>query len=209
MPRDLLDLCYYRGDPAAVAQRLLGAVLVSRIGGVRCSGRIVETEAYLSAGDSASHSARGPTPSNQSMFFSPGTAYVYPIHGNFCFNVVTEGVGIGSAVLIRAIEPVEGLAAMRRRRARAELGQLTSGPGKLCQALGIDRSCDGMNLLRRRRVWIEVPGSCGPARAASDGLQGEVVEPIHVGPRIGVTSAKELELRFFLRGNVHVSRPRR
>ena len=196
----ILSLADVTGDPPTVARQLLGKILVSRIGGTRCAGRIVETEAYLAKGDAASHSARGKTKSNASMFDCRGTAYVYPIHAKWCFNVVTEEVGSGSAVLIRALEPIQGIGLMYRRRGVSKAGQLTSGPAKLCQALGIDRRCDGINLLTRRTLWLET-GDCEPG--------GGRVEParIKIGRRIGVTSARELPLRFSVVGSPFVSRP--
>lgn len=165
------------------AEALLGAVLRSRIGGVEAAGRIVETEAYLADGDGASHSAPGPTARNASMFAPAGTAYVYLIYGmHHCFNVATGADGRGEAVLVRALEPLEGLAAMRARRgASIRDRDLCRGPGRLAQALGIGRERDGVDLLGRRGALRLEPGE----RLA------------HVrGPRVGITKAAELPLRF-------------
>jgi len=126
-----------------VTRSVLGMVLVSDIGGERTAGRIVEAEAYLKD-DPASHSSRGITKRNAPMFGPPGLAYVYFTYGNhWCLNFVTAPKGHGEAVLIRALEPLEGLDAMARRRGRAAPRDLLSGPGKICQAMGIDGSLNG------------------------------------------------------------------
>jgi DNA-3-methyladenine glycosylase len=155
-------------------------------------GRIVETEAYLATQDPACHGARGLTPRNATMFGPPGYAYVYAIHRSHCINVVTEAPGQPSAVLIRALEPVHGLDAMHRRRRVDHAVRLTSGPGKLCQALAIDRALDAWDLTRGRRLWIAAPVQ--PAACI-----------ITVTPRIGVTSAHDLPLRFHEAANPFVS----
>jgi len=165
------------------AQALLGATLRSRIGGARVAGRIVETEAYLADGDGASHSAPGRTARNASMFAGAGTAYVYLIYGmHHCFNVATGPEGRGEAVLVRALEPLEGLDAMRARRgARIRDRDLCRGPGRLAQALGIDRALDGAGLLARTGPLRLEPGAAlAHAR----------------GPRVGITKAADLPLRF-------------
>lgn len=167
-----------------VAQELLGTVMVSRIGGVHVAGRIVETEAYLGRDDPASHGyqlrrhAR-----NQSLYGPPGTWYVYLSYGmHWCCNLVCHWESVGAAVLIRALEPIEGLEAMRRRRGGVATRMLCSGPGKLCQALGITRELDG-SLMPKAKVTV-IPGS----------LTSE--ERITVTTRIGITKAADWELRY-------------
>ncbi len=179
---------FYDRDPAVVARELLGAVLrhEDELGAV--SGRIVETEAYLGPHDPASHSAVGRTARTWHMFGPPGTAYVYFVYGmHWCVNAVTREEGFGSAVLIRAIEPLEGLERIRTRRPTARCdAQLCDGPAKLCAALGIDRTLDGTML---------TGGSSLTIHAGVPVPNDEVV----VGPRVGISKAVEWPLRFLLR----------
>ena len=157
----IMEEALFAGPTIDVARRLIGATLVRVIpqnepdAGATAAGRIVETEAYLPLVDPACHAYRGPTKRNQSMFGRPGTAYVYFIYGNhYCLNVTTEPPGIGGAVLIRAVEPVAGLAAMRRRRPGIADDRLLSGPGNLCRAMVIDRTIDGADLANDERIYI-------------------------------------------------------
>lgn len=186
-----------------LAPRLLGMLLVRRIAGKRLAGIIVETEAYLGAVDRASHAFAGRrTARNQSMYGRPGIAYVYFTYGmHHCMNVVCGREGEASAVLLRALEPIEGLEVMRRARGPGRGGvpradqELCSGPGKLCQALSIDRSLDGADLTTGKAgLWIE------PGRGEA-GVVGR-------SARVGVDYAGEwaaTPLRFFIEGNAHVS----
>ena len=191
---------YTRRDARAVARALLGKrLVVPSPAGERVSGRIVETEAYLGAGDKAAHSYGGRrTARTETMYALGGTAYVFFIYGmHDQFNVVTGPVGLPHAVLVRALEPEEGIEIMRERRPGRADRELTSGPGKLCRALAIDRSHDGEDLLEGARVWIEDAG----ARVRA----GDIAS----GPRIGVAYAEEFALkpwRYWLRGNAYVSR---
>lgn len=182
MSGELLDAL--KGGAQAAAPRLLGVEVVTRIGGALTRGRIVETEAYLAEDDAASHSASGPTRRNASMFEAAGAGYVYLIYGmHLCFNVVTGAAGRGEAVLIRALEPLEGLDVMRRRRGdRVGDRDLCRGPGRLAQALGIERADDGGALLAGGRVQL-IDRSAAPVA-------------VEVGPRIGITKSAELPLRF-------------
>lgn len=160
----------------------------------RTAGRIVETEAYL-FDDPASHSFRGPSSRNASMFLGPFHAYVYKIYGtSFCVNVTSETEGHGAAVLIRALEPLEGLRLMELRRHTTRVRDLARGPGRLCEALAIDREADGIHLLRDRALWL---GVCKGAAA-----------PIGVSRRIGISKAADLPLRFYVRGSTFVSGPK-
>lgn len=193
---------FFASDTQSIARDLIGKWLFSRMGGRLTAGVIVETEAYLLQGDSASHAAGGRTPRNEAMFLEPGRAYVYSIHSRFCFNVVTEPAGVGAAVLIRAIEPRVGLEFMRQRRCSRRAAaptdrELCSGPAKLCEALGIDRQIDRHDLTLARKIWLaEFPSSSHKAL------------PIRVTPRIGVTSAKEHPLRFVWAAHPSASGPK-
>ena len=188
-------------EARTAARSLLGWVLV-RVDeeGVRV-GRIVETEAYPHD-DPACHAFGGRTDRNASMFRAAGHAYVYRIHRSFCFNVVTGPEGRGEAVLIRAIEPLDGIERMARARAERTVGKhapsgraLTDGPGKLCQALDIDGALDGCWLLDGTRGVLRLlPGDAGGRIACST--------------RIGISKARAKRYRFFLRDNPWVSRPR-
>jgi DNA-3-methyladenine glycosylase len=185
---------FYAGPALEVAPRLLGKVLCHRRGGILTRGRIVEVEAYMGSEDPASHAHGGLTPRNRAMFGPPGHAYVYFTYGNhWCMNVVTDREGVASAVLLRALEPLEGIEAMRRRRGRLDLRELASGPGKLAQAMGIDRAAYGLDLTGGV-LWIEDDGA-GPVRWV-------------VTPRIGISKAAERPHRFLVAGSAFVSRSR-
>ncbi len=175
------------------ARWLVGKVLVRRLDGARLAGRIVEVEAYHQDGDAACHAYGGQTRRNAVMFGRPGLLYVYFIYGmHYCMNVVTEREGVGAATLIRALEPLEGLAAMRRRRGAAvKTRDLANGPAKACQALAVDRAHDGLDLLADGEVWLE-DGEAG----------GELV----AATRIGISKSAELPWRFYLKNNPYVSR---
>jgi DNA-3-methyladenine glycosylase len=189
---------YTRADVVAVARRLLGSLLVAPArDGRRVSGIIVETEAYRGPEDRASHAYGGRrTRRTETMYAPGGTAYVYFVYGMYHqFNVVTNVAEVPHAVLVRALEPVEGVELMRRRRGGAAPLDLTSGPGKLCIALGIDRRLDGADLLGDR-IWLEAGRRVRPTAIAA-------------GPRVGIDYALEWAARpwrFWLRGNPFVSR---
>lgn len=189
-----LPRSFYDRDTALVSRELLGHVLECRTVDGVASGRIVETEAYMGPDDPACHAVAGRTERTRWLFGPPGRAYVYFIYGMYwCFNAVTREDGHGSAVLVRAIEPIEGEVVMRQRRTAAKKRHdLTNGPGKLCLALGIDGSMDGN--------WLDAP----PLRI----LAGDPVpdEDVLVTPRIGITRAAEWPLRFYLAGNPFVSK---
>jgi DNA-3-methyladenine glycosylase len=189
---------FYSRDPETVARELLGRLLIRRGQDGICIGRIVEAEAYLSREDPACHAHRGRTNKNSSMFGRPGIAYVYPIHAKYCLNVVTESKGVPSAVLIRALEPIDGISLMQRRRGTEDLLNTVRGPACLCQAMQIDRRFDGWDLTRGRRLWL-----ADEVSTLRSSLR------VGVSPRIGVTSAHDLPLRFFIHGSRFVSGPRR
>ncbi len=193
---------FYERDTQRVARELLGSVLVSRVGGVWTAGRIVETEAYVGPHDPASHAAEriGRTARNAAMFGPPGRAYVYRIYGlHWCLNAVTGPEGQGTAVLIRALEPLEGLEVMAERRATGSRSgaappplALASGPARLAQALGITGELD-THPLDAPPLWIEAGAPVPPDAVAA-------------GPRIGVTRAADWPLRFVVRGSRWLSR---
>jgi DNA-3-methyladenine glycosylase len=201
VPRDAkLERDFYtRAETLAVARELLGKRLVVPAGrGRRVSGRIVEVEAYLGAEDRAAHSFGGRrTRRTETMYAVGGTAYVFFVYGmHHQFNVVTGPEGLPHAVLVRAVEPEEGVGLMKERRPVSKERELTSGPGKLCRALGIDLSFDGEDLTGRR-AWLEDAG----AKFEPDEIAS--------GARIGVDYAGEDALkpwRFWVRGNEYVSK---
>lgn len=194
LPREF----YTRADVLIVARQLLGQILVVPTeSGERVSGVIVETEAYRGPEDRASHAYGGRrTRRTETMYRTGGTAYVYFVYGMYHqFNVVTNAPEVPHAVLVRALEPVDGIAVMRTRRPRQSDVNLTSGPGKLSIALAIDRTLDGADLLDDR-VWIERGGRPVPASA------------IACGPRIGIAYAGDWARkpwRFWLRDSPFVS----
>ncbi|MFZ0337231.1 MAG: DNA-3-methyladenine glycosylase [Terracidiphilus sp.] len=220
-PGKLLQRAFFEAPPERVARRLLGKVLARRSRAGWLAGRIVEAEAYLGpheqTADPAAHSHRGPTPRNQVLFGPAGHAYVYFIYGlYFCMNVSCEREGHGGGVLIRALEPVAGFEQMARNRGLddfprfprqtrngwgaeaecSELKELTGGPGRLCQALGITRNADN---------GLDLVDSESPLQLRDDGTRaGRVV----VTPRIGIRHAADLPLRFAIAGNGCVSGPK-
>lgn len=184
---------YYR-PTLTVARELLGARLVRRLdNGLLLVGKIVETEAYIGQEDPACHAARGRTPRTAIMYGPPGYAYIYFTYGmHYCLNAVTEQEGFPAAVLIRAVEPLQGLEVMRQFYNRPHVSRLTNGPGKLCRAFALDRSLNGADL-------------CGDILFIAAGE--EVAEQdIAVTPRIGIRAGREYPWRFFLKNNPFVSR---
>jgi DNA-3-methyladenine glycosylase len=180
-----------------MARDLLGKRLMRVLNDQRLSGLIVETEAYIGEADKACHASRGRTPRTEVMYGPPGHAYVYFIYGmHHCFNVVTEEEGFPAAILIRALEPLEGLEWMRRHRPGRSDGQLTNGPGKLCAALAVDRTLNGVDLCTSQVFFIE------EGRTVAD-------EEVATSPRIGIRSdevARSRPWRFYIQGNRCVSR---
>jgi DNA-3-methyladenine glycosylase len=188
---------FYHQPTLHIAQGLLGQQLVRVVGGQRLSGLIVETEAYIGEADKACHASRGRTPRTEVMYGPPGHAYVYFIYGmHHCFNVVTEEEGFPAAVLIRALEPLGGLEWMRHHRPGRPDNQLTNGPGKLCAALAIDRTLNGVDLCTSQVFFIEEERTVAG-------------EEITTSPRIGIKSdevARGRLWRFYIKGNRYVSR---
>jgi DNA-3-methyladenine glycosylase len=205
MTRDtkLLGRAFFNRDPRAVARELLGKLIVRRKGRNQLAGRIVEVEAYLGAGDLAAHAAAGNTARNSVLWGPPGHAYVYFIYGvHYCLNISCLPDGEAGCILIRALEPVNGIAAMAKARGLAnpdlksmrELRKLASGPGKLCEALGITRPRDNDKDMLSSRSDLQV---------MSDGFR---VDEVAVTQRIGITKATELPLRYVIAGNHFVSK---
>ena len=181
-------------DTIELAKALIGRVLVHDQDGSRVAGRIVETEAYVLQ-DPASHAYGGQSARNASMFLAPFHAYIYKIYGtSFCFNVTSEAETKGAAVLVRALEPLEGIDTMIRRRRTTSLRDLCRGPGRLCQALDLDRRYDGVDLIRGSELWL-AEGSYAEGR-------------VRKSRRIGITKAAHRHLRFYEPGNAFVSGPR-
>lgn len=182
-------------ETKALAQSLLGLILVSESEDGITAGRIVETEAYL-PDDPACHAFSGKTARNATLFGPPHRAYVYQIYGtSFCFNLSSERDGDGAGVLVRALEPLVGIELMQRRRGVQATRELCRGPGRLCQALGIDRSFDGENLFDGRFLWL----------AHDD----RTPERVRRSRRIGVTRAAHHRLRYYVAGSPFVSGPAR
>ncbi|MDF1506040.1 DNA-3-methyladenine glycosylase, partial [Roseisolibacter sp. H3M3-2] len=195
---------WYDRDPRLVARALLGAVLECRTPQGIASGRIVETEAYLGPHDPACHAVAGRTARTWHLHGPPGVAYVYRIYGmHWCVNAVTLPEGVGSAVLLRALEPIDGVALMRARRPNVVRDRdLANGPGKLCTALGIDGRLDGVPLDGSARDAAGNDAGALTLRAGAPVPDDAVVAT----PRIGITRAADWPLRYLLAGSAHVSR---
>jgi DNA-3-methyladenine glycosylase len=182
-------------DTVGLARALLGKVLVRNIDGIIAAGRIVETEAYLQH-DPACHAFRGMTARNRSLFLDYGHAYVYLCYGtSYLLNVSSETGGIGSGVLLRALEPLCGSAHMQRNVSHVQPKDLTRGPGRLTAALRVDRRHDGLNLFTNKQLWI--------------GSDGHSIESIGESVRIGLTKAADERLRYFVTGSRYLSGPRK
>jgi DNA-3-methyladenine glycosylase len=205
MTRDakLLRRAFFNRDPRTVSRELLGKLIVRREGRKQLAGRIVEVEAYLGAGDLAAHAAAGHTARNGVIFGPPGHAYVYFIYGvHYCLNISCLPEGDAGCVLIRALEPVRGIVDMAKARELADLDltstrdlrKLASGPGKLCEALGITRPRDNDK---------DMVSPESDLRVMSDGFR---VDEVAVTQRVGITKATELPLRYVIAGNHFLSK---
>ncbi|HZV35017.1 MAG TPA: DNA-3-methyladenine glycosylase [Verrucomicrobiae bacterium] len=194
-----LPRAFFEPSAEIVAAKLPGHLLIRNTPQGPCGGMIVETEAYIT-GDPAAHSFRGQTKRNRAMWGPAGYSYVYFIYGNhWCFNVVCCPPGIGEAVLIRAIEPTVGLEIMRARRQVANVRDLTSGPGKLCAAMDIDRRLDDVDLCDTQSPVFVAENPQLEAALKKFG-------PMVTTTRIGITQAATLPFRFYLAGSEFVSR---
>jgi len=191
MTRTLTKQSFFARPATTVAPELLGWTLVHDTPEGKTSGIIVETEAYMGADDAASHAFRGPTPRTQVMFGPAGYAYIYFTYGmHYCINVVTGKAGGASAVLIRALEPVEGIELMHARRGIENLTQLTSGPGKLTQALALNKAQNGHDFLTPP---LQLLPSTKPVK-------------FEISPRIGIRHAADKPWRFYIKDSPYVSR---
>ena len=189
----VLDRAEMPVDTAELARFLIGKMVVRKLPEGEAGGRIVETEAYV-IGDAASHAYRGITPRNRPLFLERGHAYVYLAYGvSFMLNVSSETPRVGAGVLIRAIEPILGIAIMERNRRSSRVRDVARGPGRLCQALRIDRGLDGIDLCQAGPLWL--------------GSDGRASDEIGQSKRIGITRAADSPLRFYVRGNEFVSGP--
>lgn len=189
----MLNKKFYHQDTVKIAKELIGKYLIyeSKIG--KTVGKIVETEAYLYKGDQASHSSNGPNKKNLQMFGSCGRAYIYLIYGMYlCLNVVTNKSGIGEAVLIRALEPIDGIDLMKKRRKIKDLHQLCDGPAKLTIAMGITKDLNGIELTKK-------PLYLKPGKNISKKL-------IVSTSRVGISRSADLPLRFYLKNNNFISK---
>jgi len=185
---------FYARDTVHVAKDLLTKHLVRKRGRSRLVGKIVEVEAYKGSDDPASHAFRGITRRNRPMFEEPGHAHIYFTYGNhFCLNVTTEQSGTPGAILIHALEPVEGLNSMRKLRPNVSDLELTSGPGKLAKALGIDKSLNEIDMTKRGPLFIICSGSEGSRMRCS--------------PRVGIRRGTDRLWRIYVSDNPCVSRP--
>lgn len=190
----VLDRAELPVDTAQLARFLIGKMLMRVLAEGVAGGRIVETEAY-GIGDPAGHSYGGMTRRNRTLFLERGHAYVYLAYGSsFMLNVSSETTGVGAGVLIRAMQPTEGITIMQRNRGTERLQELARGPGRLSSALEIDRRLDGIDLCQTGALWL--------------GSDGQVSGAIGQSKRIGITRAANRPLRFFLRDNQFVSGPR-
>jgi DNA-3-methyladenine glycosylase len=181
-------------DTIELARFLIGKTLVREVPRGRLSGRIVETEAYP-VGDTAGHAYRGETPSIRSLFLPHGHAYVYFTYGScFMMNVSSEAGGVGAGVLIRAVEPLEGVRVMEKNRGTERLHDLTRGPGRLAEAMDIDKRVDGLDLCSGGAIWLG--SSVRPSGAIGESI------------RIGITRDVQRIYRFYERGNPFVSGPK-
>jgi DNA-3-methyladenine glycosylase len=182
-------------DTVKLARYLVGKILVHELRGRRVSGRIVETEAYP-VGDAAGHAFGGKTRRNASLYLARGHAYVYFVYGMYyCLNVSSERAGIGAGVLVRALEPVEGIDLMKKRRGASSLRDLARGPGRLTVAMAIDLRDDGVDLCKDPSLWLGVPSS-------------EYRGVVSATTRVGLSRERSRLWRFYERGSVFVSGPR-
>jgi DNA-3-methyladenine glycosylase len=190
-----LGRAFYSRKPTIVARELIGKKLVRHLdNGKTLSGIIVETEAYGGARDPASHAYVGKTKRNEVMFGKAGVAYVYFTYGfHHCLNFVTGVDGKASAVLIRGVEPREGIETMMKLRRTTKLSEIASGPGKICQAFSIDSRLNGVDVTKKD----------SPIQVLNGTTRGLLVS---ISPRIGINVAKNRMWRFYARGNIHVSR---
>lgn len=188
-----IELDFYLQPTLKVAKKLLGKIIIRKFEDQIIAGKIVETEAYIGEDDPASHAFGGMTKRNKVMYLPGGHIYVYFTYGmHYCFNVVTEDEGFPAAVLIRAVEPVEGIEMMKKLRGTDKIQNLTNGPAKFCQAFGIDKSLNGASLLGDEIFIVESTNN--------------VKFKVGRSPRIGIKLGLDKKWRFFIKDNPFVSR---
>ena len=189
----ILTRSFYRRDTVKVAPDLIGKHLVRVTVYGEMVGRIVEVEAYRGRDDPASHAFRGLTPRNAPMFGDPGHAYIYFTYGNhYCLNITTQKAGSPGAVLLRAVEPIEGIRLMKRFRPNVSDTQLTSGPGKLTKALAIDKALNEQDMTEDGPLFVTDP----------DKRESEIYQ----STRIGISDGQDKLWRFYINGNLYVSK---
>jgi len=202
----ILKRSFYERDTSAAARDLLGKILITKSENFElkdefCAGKIVEDEAYYGLNDPASHACKGATPRSKIMFETPGTAYVYFCYGNhFLLNAVTEKYGIAGAVLIRGIEPLEGISLMFKRREADMLKNLTNGPGKLTKAFGIGKNFNGIDLTDINSPIFIIDGK--ELRLYPEINKNDIVKK----SRIGIKNGAESLLRFYIKNNKFISK---
>jgi DNA-3-methyladenine glycosylase len=190
---EILSKDFYERNPATVAQELLGKILTRRMNFTILSGKIVETEAYYGEKDPASRAYKGRKRFNELMFLDVGRTFIYMVHGNWLLNIVAHVEGGVGAVLIRALEPLEGVEDMSKNRKVENLCELTSGPGKLTKALAITKDLNGIDVTRTDSELFVAEGKNGDFQ-------------IGTSHRIGVKADLPQDLRFFIKGNMFVSK---
>lgn len=187
-----LRRCFYNRATLKVARELLGKYLVLKKDGNTLSGKIVETEAYIGQSDKASHASRGKTKRNEVMFGAPGYAYIYFTYGMYhCLNFVTEKENFPAAVLIRALEPEDGIEIMKKNRKTDIIENLTNGPGKVCMALGLDRKMNGIDLCSDILYVVD-----------RNEKKGKIIST----SRVGINLGKDKKWRFYIKDNKFVSK---
>lgn len=194
MLEEILPKSFYTRNPVGVAKDLLGKIVVRNIKGTRISGVIVEVEAYNGKNDPASHASRKLTVKNKLLFEDPGRAYIYFIYGNYwCFNIVAHSIGDAGGVLIRALEPLEGVNIMMKNRKIENITKLCNGPGKLAKALLITGKLNGIDVTKRGALYI---------------AKGKPVNTNDIvsTPRIGVKVGLDKQWRFYIKNNPYISK---
>ena len=188
----LLPREFYERDPAIVAKDMLGKILVRKLNSEVLSGKIVETEAYYGEKDPASKAYKGRKPFNELMFLDVGKTFIYMVHGNWLLNIVAHAKGDVGAVLIRAVEPIQGIEIMKKRRNVSSLRDLTSGPGKLTKAFAVTKDLNGIDIAKEESMLVIMDGEKESLSICSS-------------HRIGVKADLPQKLRFFIEGSMFVS----
>lgn len=190
----ILKRSFYERDPTTVARELLGKVLVHRLDSEVLSGKIVETEAYFGQKDPASRAHMGRKPYDQLMFMEAGRTFIYMVHANWLLNITAHRKNGVGGVLIRAVEPLQGIEVMKKNRSVNDMRDLTNGPGKLTRALAITKELNGIDVTKENNRLV-----------VTEGREDESFESCS-SHRIGVKADLHKELRFFIKGNIFVSR---